>query len=42
MKVGIQPEMLITHEDDEVLVPIGFRDGIKSIFLVQDITGELL
>lgn len=42
MKVGIQPEMLITHEDDEVLVPIGFRDGIKSIFLVQDIAGELL
>jgi hypothetical protein len=42
MKVGIQPEMLVTHEDDEVLVPIGFRDGIKSIFLVQDIAGELL
>ena len=42
MKVGIQPEMLVAHEDDEVLVPIGFRDGIKSIFLIQDIAGELL
>lgn len=42
MKVGIQPEMVVPHEDDEVLVPISFRDGIKSIFLVQDIAGELL
>mgnify|MGYP000131262005 CR=1 FL=1 len=42
MKVGIQPEMVIPHEDEEVFVPIGFRDGIKSIFIVQDIAGELL
>lgn len=42
LKVGIQPEMLVPHEDDEVLVPIGFRDGIKSLFIVQDLSGELL
>jgi len=42
MKVGIEPEMVIPHEDEEVFVPIGFRDGIKSIFIVQDIAGELL
>ena len=42
LKVGIQPEMLVPHEDDEVLVPIALRDGIKSLFIVQDLSGELL
>jgi hypothetical protein len=42
MKIGVQPEMLVQHEDEEVLVPITFRDGIKSLFIVQDIAGELL
>lgn len=42
MKVGIQPEMLVQLGDVEEVVPISFRDGIKSLFIVQDIAGELL
>lgn len=42
MKIGVRPEMLVPHGDEEVLVPIGFRDGIKSLFVVQDIASELL
>lgn len=42
MKVGIQPNMLVQLGDDEEEVPINFRDGIKSLFIVQDIAGELL
>ena len=42
MKIGIQPNMLISIGDAEEEVPIGFRDGIKSLFIIQDIAGELL
>ena len=42
MKIGVQPNMLVTLGDDEEEVPISFRDGIKSLFVIQDITGELL
>lgn len=42
MKIGVQPEMLVQHEDEEVLVPISFRDGIKSLFIIQDFSSELL
>lgn len=42
MKVGIQPEMLVQLGDVEEVVPISFREGIKSLFIVQDIAGELL
>jgi len=42
MKVGIKPEMSVQIGDDWEDVPIGFRDGIKSLFIVQDISGELL
>lgn len=42
MKIGIQPNMLVQVGDDEEVVPISFRDGIKSLFIVQDIAGELL
>jgi hypothetical protein len=42
MRIGVQPEMLVPHGDEEVLVTIGFRDGIKSLFVVQDIASELL
>lgn len=42
MKIGIQPNMLVNIGDMEEEVPIGFRDGIKSLFIVQDIAGELL
>ena len=42
MKIGIQPNMLVNIGDLGEEVPIGFRDGIKSLFIVQDIAGELL
>ena len=42
MKVGIQPEMNVIIENEEVSIPINFRDGIKSLFIVQDLSGELL
>jgi hypothetical protein len=42
MKIGIQPNMLVQLGDEEEEVPINFRDGIKSLFIVQDIAGELL
>ena len=42
MKIGIQPDMEVQIGDEWEVVPIGFRDGIKSLFIVQDIAGELL
>jgi hypothetical protein len=42
MKIGVQPNMKVLLGDDEEEVPISFRDGIKSLFVVQDIAGELL
>lgn len=42
MKIGVQPNMLVQLGDEEEEVPITFRDGIKSLFVVQDIAGELL
>lgn len=42
MKIGIQPKMLVPIGDDVEEVPISFRDGIKSLFIVQDFAGELL
>lgn len=42
MKVGIKPDMNVRIGDEWEDVPVGFRDGIKSIFIVQDIAGELL
>jgi hypothetical protein len=42
IKVGIKPDMSVQLGDDWEDVPIGFRDGIKSLFIVQDIAGELL
>jgi hypothetical protein len=43
MKIGVQPNMLVTLDGGEdVEVPINFRDGIKSLFIVQDFAGELL
>lgn len=42
MKVGIKPDMEVQIGDEWEVVPIGFRDGVKSLFIVQDIAGELL
>jgi len=35
MRIGVQPEMLVPFGDEEVLVTIGFRDGIKSLSLFK-------
>lgn len=42
MKIGVQPEMQLMVENEEVSIPINFRDGIKSLFIVQDLSGELI
>lgn len=42
LKIGIQPNLLVQLGDEEEEVPITFRGGIKSLFIVQDIAGELL
>lgn len=42
MKIGIKPTMMVTIGDATEEVPIGFRDGLKSLFIIQDITAELL
>lgn len=42
MRIGIKPDMELQIGDEWEVVPIGFRDGIKSLFIVQDIAGELL
>ena len=42
MKVGVKPDMSVQIGDDWEDVPIGFRDGIKSLFIVQDFSTELL
>lgn len=42
MKVGVKPDMRVQIGDDWEDVPIGFRDGLKSLFIVQDFSSELL
>jgi|TARA_R110002096_G_scaffold184699_12_gene363323 hypothetical protein len=43
MKIGVQPNMLVALDGGEdVEIPINFRDGIKSLFIIQDFAGELL
>lgn len=42
MKVGLQPEMKLMLGDSEEIIPINFRGGIKTLFIVQDFSGELL
>lgn len=44
MKVGIVPEFVYPCQscDGEVTVPLSFPGGIKSLFIIQDISSELL
>lgn len=42
MKVGVKPELRVEHEGEEVLVPMNFPGGIKSLFIISDLSGELL
>ena len=44
MKIGVKPEFVFPCEScgAEVTVPLSFPGGIKALFIVQDITSELL
>lgn len=44
MKIGIKPEFVYACQscDGEVTVPLSFPGGIKSLFIIQDISSELL
>lgn len=44
MKVGIKPEFVYACQScgGEVTVPLSFPGGIKSLFIIQDISSELL
>lgn len=42
MKVGVKPELRVEREGEEVLVPLNFPGGIKSLFIISDLSGELL
>jgi hypothetical protein len=44
MKVGVKPEFVYPCEScgAEITVPLSFPGGIKSIFVIQDISAELL
>jgi hypothetical protein len=44
MKIGIKPEFVYPCQScgGEVAVPLSFPGGIKSLFIVQDISSELL
>ena len=42
MKIGVQTELQTTHEGEEVKAPLDFPGGIKSLFIISDLAGELL
>jgi hypothetical protein len=43
MKIGIKPDLKYTNaEGDETFVPLTFPDGLKSLFIIQDITSQLI
>ena len=42
MKIGVKPELKVDHEGEEVLVPLNFPGGIKSLFIISDLSSELL
>jgi hypothetical protein len=44
MKIGIKPEFIYPCQScgGEVTVPLSFPGGIKSLFIIQDISSELL
>jgi len=43
-KIGVKPEFVYPCEscDAEVTVPLSFPGGVKALFIIQDITSELL
>lgn len=42
MRIGAQPEMTVDVDGEDVTVPLDFPGGIKSLFIISDLAGELL
>jgi len=44
MKIGVKPEMVFPCQScgEEVIVPLTFPGGIKALFIISDISSELL
>ena len=42
MKIGADAEMTVDVDGEEVKVPLQFPGGIKSLFIISDLAGELL
>lgn len=42
MKIGAQPEMEVDVDGEMVTLPLDFPGGIKSLFIISDLAGELL
>lgn len=42
MRIGAQPEMEVDIDGEDVLVPLDFPGGVKGLFIISDLAGELL
>jgi len=42
MKIGVKPDLVVERQGEEVLVPLNFPGGIKGLFIISDLAGELL
>jgi len=42
MRIGAQPEMQVDVDGEDVSVPLDFPGGVKSLFIISDLAGELL
>ena len=42
IKIGVKPELVVDRQGEEVLVPLDFPGGIKGLFIISDLSGELL
>ena len=42
MKIGVQTELETTFDGETAKAPLDFPGGIKSLFIISDLAGELL
>jgi len=42
MKIGVKSNLVVDRQGEEVLVPLDFPGGIKSLFIISDLSSELL
>ena len=42
MKIGVSTELETTFDGETVKAPLDFPGGIKSLFIISDLAGELL